>query len=84
MTSHAKEVAQYSTAIGFLASGIILCFCSFFLNEYHITESVLWFLGQASVFCGATFGISLYVKKQVADAEERLRCKMNNDQDNHS
>ena len=72
MTTNKKENVQYITAIGFLITGIILCFLSFFLNEYDIENGVLFYLGTATTFCGAVFGINLMIRNQVMQAETRI------------
>lgn len=73
MTSNIKENIQYGTALGMLASGIIMSFLCFFLNHYDIKDSVLWYMGQALVFTGAVFGINLYIKSRVGDMESRIK-----------
>ena len=72
MKPERKETIQYITAIGFLVSGIIMCFCAFFLNEYDIANGPLFYLGTATTFCGAVFGINLMVQNQVMHAETRI------------
>lgn len=77
MTESNKQKIQYSTAIGFLISGICMCFIAFFLDEEHIiNSSVLWYMGQAVVFTSAVFGIDVYIRQQVHDAERRITDKM--------
>ena len=73
MTTHNKEVAQYSTAIGMLASGVIMCYLSFFLNHYEITGSVLGYMGLVTTFAGSIFGISTYTRNKMADVEDRVK-----------
>lgn len=72
-----KETVQYITSIGFLMTGIILCFLSFFLNEYDIENGVLFYLGTATTFCGAVFGINLMIHNQVIQAETRINNRIN-------
>ena len=76
MTPNRKENIQYGTAIGFLISGIIMCFFVFFLNEYDIENGPLFYLGTASTFCGAVFGINLMVQNQVMRAETRINHRI--------
>lgn len=73
MTKERKENIQYMTAIGFLCTGVFICFLSFFLNEYDIDNGSLWYLGQSVAFCAAVFGLNLMVKNAVFDAEQNLR-----------
>lgn len=76
MTTQRKEKIQYTTAVGFLITGIILCFLSFFLNEYSVDQGSLWYLGQSVAFCAAVFGINLLVKNEMMKVEERLNRKV--------
>lgn len=71
-----KEKIQYTTAIGFLLTGIILCFISFFMNEYDIDSGSLWYLGQSVAFISCVFGLNLMVKNQVFEAEHRINRRM--------
>lgn len=71
-----KEKIQYSTAIAFLFSGIVMAFLAFFLNEYDIENGVLLYLSQAVIFCGAVFGLNLFIKNKVLEAETRLSAKI--------
>jgi len=76
MTIQRKEKIQYTTAVGFLITGVILCFLSFFLNEYSVDQGSLWYLGQSVAFCAAVFGINLLVKNEMLKVEERLNRKV--------
>ena len=43
-----KEIIHYTTAVGMICFGCLMCFLSFFLNPKHVVDdSVLWILGQA-------------------------------------
>lgn len=72
----AKEKAQYGTAIFTLFSGIVLCFLSFFLHQHTIHDSVLMYFGQTLIFCASVFGINLFIRNKVLEAEERLNNKI--------
>lgn len=76
MEQNKKENVQYSTAITFLFSGIIMCFLSFFMNEYDIRSGALTYLGEAVAFCAGVFSINLYVRHKVKEAEDRLAHKI--------
>lgn len=76
MTREKKENMQYATAIFTLLSGIVMCFLSFFMNKYSIETSVLMYFGQTLIFCGAVFGINMYIKTQVLEAESRIDEKI--------
>lgn len=76
MTTNNKEKIQYITSIGFLITGIVLCFISFFLNEYNIDSGSLWYLGQSVAFTAGVFSINLVVKNEMFKAEDRLNRRM--------
>lgn len=76
MDSVRKENVQYTTAIIFLFSGIVMCFLSFFMNEYDIKTGALTYLGEAVAFCSGVFCINIYVKNKVRDAEKRINEKI--------
>lgn len=76
MKREKKENMQYATAIFTLLSGIVMCFLSFFMNKYSIETSVLMYFGQTLIFCGAVFGINMYIKTQVLEAESRIDEKI--------
>lgn len=72
-----KELAQYSSAIITLLSGIVLVFISFFLSPTHeVAGSVLAYMGEALVFCGGIFGVSLMIKTKFAEASCEVDDKM--------
>lgn len=71
-----KEKVQYGTAITTLTSGIVMCFLSFFMNEYEIENSVLMYFGQTLIFCGGVFGVNLFIKSKIFEAETRLNHKI--------
>lgn len=73
MKSGRKEDVQYVTAIVTLFTGILMCFLSFFLNEYIIDNSVLMYFGEALIFCAAVFGVNVLIKNKVLEAESRLK-----------
>lgn len=76
MKSTTKENVQYTTAIVFLFTGIVICFLSFFLNEYDVGGGALTYLGEAVAFTGGVFSINLYVRKKVEEAELRINNRM--------
>ena len=73
MTSNQKEWIQYSTAMLMIVSGVVLAFLSFFLNNYDIADGVLWYIAQALTYAGAIFGVSVYFKTKLGEAEHRFR-----------
>lgn len=72
MTSNAKDLVQYGTALGMILSGIILSFLSYF-QQGDITDGVLWYMAQALTYAGAIFGVSVYFKTKLGDFESRTK-----------
>ena len=72
MTEARKELTQYVLACVTLASGIIMCFLSFFMNNYEIHDSALWYFGETATLAGALMGITQYVNTTVKKAEMRM------------
>ena len=75
-----RERIQYHTAITFLLTGIVMCFLSFFLNEYDINNGVLFYLGTAVTFCGAVFGLDVMIKNKVSNIEDNIVKKISEKQ----
>lgn len=73
MTVERKETVQYITAICTLASGVIMCFLSFFLNKYIVHDSALWYFGETVALCGAIFGVSIYVRGEVQRLDSQIQ-----------
>ena len=73
MTTNTKEIIQYGSAIAMIASGIVLAFLSFFLNEYDIATGVLWYIAQALIYAGGIFGVSIYFKTKLGEFESHAK-----------
>lgn len=73
MSTNVKEWIQYGTAVAMLASGIVLAFLSFFLNNYDIADGVLWYISQALIYAGGIFGVSIYFKTRLGIFENRTK-----------
>lgn len=67
MDKNTKDWIQYGSAIGMLASGVLLTFLSFFLNDYDVADGVLWYVGQTLVYAGSIFGVTVYVNSRIDD-----------------
>ena len=78
MTPNVREGLQYGTAIGMVVSGIILAFLSFFLNNYVISDGVLWYISQALVYSGAIFGVNVYLKAKLGNFESKVKDELAN------
>ena len=78
MERNSKEIIQYSTACIMLASGIILSFLSFFIEDEHtIDDSVLWYFAQTIIYAGSVFGLTLYVSSTRRQIIAELEGKLN-------
>jgi len=71
-----KEKIQYSTAIGTLLSGIVMCFLSFFMHKHTIDSTVLMYFGQTLIFCAGIFGVNLFIKTKIMEVESRINNKI--------
>jgi len=67
MTHSQKDWIQYGSALLLLLSGVLLAVLSFFLNDYDITDGVLWYIAQALVYAGSAFGINVYIRTKLGD-----------------
>lgn len=77
MTSDAKDKIQYTTAVVMLLSGIVLTFCSFFMNG-DVVDGVLWYAGQTMVYAGSIFGITMYIRTKSGEIKNYIDSKINN------
>lgn len=68
MKKDIKDTTMITAALATLASGIVMCFLSFFLDERHeIRSSVLWYFGQTLLYAASSFGLATYVKTRLND-----------------
>ena len=68
MKKDMKDNMMIVAALVTLASGIVLCFLSFFLDRQHvINSSVLWYFGQTLLYAASSFGLATYVKAKLKD-----------------
>lgn len=68
MKKDMKDNTMIGAALITLASGIVLCFLSFFLSRQHeINSSVLWYFGQTLLYAASSFGLATYVKAKLND-----------------
>lgn len=66
-----KEKIQYLSAVGLLASGVILAFICAIFNFWEITSGVLIYVAQAFITAGGIYGVSIYFKTQLGEFESR-------------
>ena len=71
MTSEHKENIQYTTAILFLISGIVMAFFSYF-DLHDVTGGVLTYVGEATALVAGVFSVNLYVRTKISEAETRI------------
>ena len=63
-----KDNMMIVAALITLASGIVLCFLSVFLDcQHEIRSSVLWYFGQTLLYAASSFGLATYVKAKLND-----------------
>lgn len=75
MKANTKENVQYTTAIMFLLSGIVMAFFSYF--ELHdVVGGVLTYCGEATAFTAGVYSINLYVRSKVSEAETRINQRI--------
>lgn len=83
MGTNTKEIIQYTSACVMLASGIVMAFICFFLNQYKIEESVLWYVAQALVYAASIFGISLAIKTKMGEVKNDMRRYVDDELSRH-
>ena len=75
MTAHTKDVIQYGTAVMMLVSGVVLIFCSFFIQG-KLEEGVLWYSGQTMVYAGSIFGVTMYIRSKSGELKNYIDSKL--------
>ncbi|TGX82983.1 hypothetical protein E5358_04800 [Palleniella muris] len=81
MRKNTKEWLQYGSALGMLASGVLLAFLCFFLNNYNVNDTVLWYVAQCLVYAGSVFGVTVYISTKFGDVRNVINDKMKEDKD---
>lgn len=75
MEKNTKEWLQYGSALGMLASGVVLTFLCFFLNHYEIEDGVLWYVAQTLMYAGGVFGVTVYVSTKFGEMKNYIKKK---------
>lgn len=75
MQKNTKEWIQYGSAMFMLGSGVILTFLCFFLNEYEVKDSVLWYVAQCLLYAGSVFGVTVYVSTKFGELKNFIDKK---------
>lgn len=82
MKQNTKDWIHYGMAVTFLTSGIVISFVSFFMLQI-IHNTVLVYVGEASTFAAAVFGIALVARheidKRVNELTKKFEDKGNGD-----
>lgn len=78
MKKNTKDWIQYGSAIGMLATGVLLTFLCFFLNQYNINDSVLLYVAQCLVYAGSIFGVSIYIRSKITDVKNDIESRILN------
>lgn len=76
MTPNVREGLQYGAAIGMIVSGVVLTFLSFFLNNYVVSDGVLWYVSQTLVYSGSIFGVNVYFKTKLGNFESKVKDEL--------
>ena len=67
---------EEASAVVTLLSGIVLTYVSFFLSaEGEVADSVLYYMAQCFVYAGSIFGVSVYMRRSMADIRRKLGVK---------
>lgn len=80
MRQNKKDSVATWSAVGMLAFGIAITTAGFIIppsGEIH--DSVLWVLGQALLYSGSIFGITLYTKRKLGEIEETISNRLPKD-----
>lgn len=81
MNKSTKEWIQYGSALGMLVSGVVLVFLCFFLNDYDLKDSVLWYLGQCLVYAGSIFGVRAYMSSKYGEFKTYVDAEIKKEKD---
>ena len=68
-----KDIVQYGSAIFMLVSGVIMAFFCFFLNNYELSDSVLWYVAQCLIYAGSALGIKGYIDSRFNDRKREMK-----------
>lgn len=84
MNKSTKEWMQYGSALGLLVSGVALVFLCFFLNNYDLKDSVLWYVGQCLVYAGSVFGVRAYMSSKYGEIKTYLDTEIKREKKDES
>ena len=72
MKQNTKDWIHYGMAVTFLTSAIVLAFVSFFVLQM-VHNTVLVYVGEASTFTAAVFGIALVARHEIDKRVDEIR-----------
>ena len=75
MKSSAKDMIQYGSAIFMLVSGVAMAFFCFFLNNYELSDSVLWYVAQCLIYAGSALGIKGYIDSKFESEKHDIESR---------
>lgn len=67
-----KERVATATAVGLIASGVLIAFISFFIT-YGIAHSVLMYIAMAFLSGGTLLGLNIYLKSKWLEIDTRTK-----------
>lgn len=79
MKQNTKDWIHYGMAVTFLTSAIVLAFVSFVTLEL-IHNTVLVYVGEASTFTAAVFGIALVARHEIDKRVNEIKREMRGEQ----
>ena len=77
MKANTKEWIQYGAALIMLLSGVILTFLCFFLNNYEVKDSVLWYVAQTLVYSGSIYGVAMFIHTKFGEVKNYIDGEIN-------
>lgn len=78
MKQNTKDWIHYGMAVTFLTSAIVLAFVSFFVLQM-VHNTVLVYVGEASTFTAAVFGIALVARHEIDKRVDEIKQEMKGD-----
>lgn len=82
MKANKKDSVATWSAVGMLVFGVAITTAGFIIppaGEIH--DSVLWVLGQALIYSGSIFGITLYTKRKLGEIVETIDNRLYRDKE---
>ncbi len=71
-----KDITQYITAVGALASGVTLAFIQYF-EAGDLTNGVLGYVAQVLVYAAGIFGVTMYWNGKYRETMNTIDARYN-------